>query len=406
MKKVLLCIFMLISSGLVFGQTFPRDQYIVAGEYFINTDPGEGKATPITGNFGWAEMDVTLDLNIPVGSVVYIRFRNLNTKWSGARAIAYRIPLPYSGAILESAEYFLNTDPGVGNATKIGIGDGGVINLNNIKMNVGDKIYIRVKDSYSRWSATNAVILKSILPNRGGEIVYGEYFLNSDPGQGNATQFTIDASGKIDLQNIKMSKNDNIYFRVNDSYGRWGAATAKKYTYKSIRTAQYYLKIKNSTAKVDTILMSMQTQIDTSWTFTALSDQIIKTWDTCYVRFQSEDYIWGPWYKRLYFPVVFVEANQSFPKEYSLSNPYPNPFNPSVNFNYDLPFSSKVEITIFNTLGQKVKTLFEGVKDAGVYDEVYEPNLASGMYFLRIQANSINSNEHKFISTKKIILLK
>jgi len=89
---------------------------------------------------------------------------------------------------------------------------------------------------------------------------------------------------------------------------------------------------------------------------------------------------------------------------YGLSN-YPNPFNPSTDIQYGLAEAGNVEILIYNVLGQKVKTLVDGRKEAGNYvvrwngTNDYGQALPSGMYFLRMQAG-------QFRTDRKLLFLK
>lgn len=57
-------------------------------------------------------------------------------------------------------------------------------------------------------------------------------------------------------------------------------------------------------------------------------------------------------------------------------------------------------LAVYNTLGQLVATLVKGEQDAGYYEVKFDgTNLASGVYFYRIQASS-------FVQTKKLLLLR
>lgn len=98
--------------------------------------------------------------------------------------------------------------------------------------------------------------------------------------------------------------------------------------------------------------------------------------------------------------------NTSIPQDYSLLQNFPNPFNPTTTIRYALPFDSRVTIKIYNVLGQVVKWLKEEVTSAGNYEVQFNSdNLSSGIYFYRINAESIQGNE-KYSSIKKMILLK
>lgn len=92
------------------------------------------------------------------------------------------------------------------------------------------------------------------------------------------------------------------------------------------------------------------------------------------------------------------------PEKFDLSQNFPNPFNPSTKINYDLPFDSKVSIKLFDMSGREVTTLVNEVKPAGYYTINFNAsNLASGVYFYRINADANGKN---FVLAKKMLLLK
>ena len=88
------------------------------------------------------------------------------------------------------------------------------------------------------------------------------------------------------------------------------------------------------------------------------------------------------------------------PFAFALEQNYPNPFNPSTTINFTLGHSSLVKLTIFNILGQRVGTLVNSQLEAGPHSVKFNAsNLASGVYFYRLEAGSFQSN-------KKMLLLK
>jgi len=79
---------------------------------------------------------------------------------------------------------------------------------------------------------------------------------------------------------------------------------------------------------------------------------------------------------------------------------YPNPFNPSTTIKYNLPKSSVVSLAVFDILGREVSMLVNERRDAGVYEVRFDgSNLASGVYFYRLQAGN-------YVATKPLLLLK
>lgn len=98
------------------------------------------------------------------------------------------------------------------------------------------------------------------------------------------------------------------------------------------------------------------------------------------------------------------------PTAFALAQNYPNPFNPTTQIHYELPEAATVQIVIFNTFGQTVKTLVrQEAKEAGYYDATWngrdEAGLlaTSGVYFYRLEARSASRT---FTETKKMALVK
>ncbi|MBU1881048.1 T9SS type A sorting domain-containing protein, partial [bacterium] len=79
---------------------------------------------------------------------------------------------------------------------------------------------------------------------------------------------------------------------------------------------------------------------------------------------------------------------------------YPNPFNPTTEIAFNLPAASNVELTVYDTMGRSVATLFSGNLNAGRHLVTFDAShLASGIYFYRIDADG-------FSDLKKMALLK
>jgi hypothetical protein len=88
------------------------------------------------------------------------------------------------------------------------------------------------------------------------------------------------------------------------------------------------------------------------------------------------------------------------PGEFRLEQNYPNPFNPSTTIRFQVPHASNVSLVIYNALGQKVATLFQGEKAAGIFSVKFSASdLGSGVYFCRLQAGEL-------VQTKKVLLVK
>ncbi len=90
--------------------------------------------------------------------------------------------------------------------------------------------------------------------------------------------------------------------------------------------------------------------------------------------------------------------------EFKLQQNYPNPFNPRTKISWQSPVNGWQTLKVFDVLGKEVATLVDEYRPAGSYEIEFNPassikNLASGIYFYRLQAGS-------FVETKKMILIK
>jgi hypothetical protein len=91
---------------------------------------------------------------------------------------------------------------------------------------------------------------------------------------------------------------------------------------------------------------------------------------------------------------------QNTPTAYSLNQNYPNPFNPNTTITYELPRASNVSLRVFDILGRTASVLVNEKKEAGIHEAKFDgSNLASGVYFYRLQAGD-------FVAAKRLLLLK
>ncbi|NNG26584.1 MAG: T9SS type A sorting domain-containing protein, partial [Ignavibacteriaceae bacterium] len=86
--------------------------------------------------------------------------------------------------------------------------------------------------------------------------------------------------------------------------------------------------------------------------------------------------------------------------DFKLEQNYPNPFNPTTKINFTVPRSTFVNLTVYDALGNKVKTLVKGNKPIGTFTVDFNATgLTSGIYIYKLEAGN-------FVETKKMILLK
>jgi hypothetical protein len=98
--------------------------------------------------------------------------------------------------------------------------------------------------------------------------------------------------------------------------------------------------------------------------------------------------------------VATVYKEGVIPAEYSLSEAYPNPFNPVTKMHYSVASDGYVEIVIYNIAGRKVHTLISDQKEAGYYTAIWDASsYTSGMYLIQLRAGG-------FVKTRKLMLIK
>ena len=103
--------------------------------------------------------------------------------------------------------------------------------------------------------------------------------------------------------------------------------------------------------------------------------------------------------------ILSIDESQSLPGKFALHENYPNPFNPSTTIRFDLPVNTSATLTIYNTIGQKVKSYKAQGASSGRYkikwngtNEIGAP-VSAGIYLYELQTKGS-------IKTKKMILLK
>lgn len=102
--------------------------------------------------------------------------------------------------------------------------------------------------------------------------------------------------------------------------------------------------------------------------------------------------------------VTKIPSNNSEVRNFELRQNYPNPFNPSTNIRYNLPESNFITLTIYNSSGQKVRTLVNSNQSSGNHTIEWDSRndngvlVSSGIYYYRL-----NVGNEKVLSRKMIL---
>jgi hypothetical protein len=203
--------------------------YISSAEYFFDNDPGVGKGTAmtLTGNSDSASFTGAINTSglVPGFHDLFVRSRTTSGDWSLYEK--KRIKVLAAGNAITQAEYFYDTDPGIGAGTALAItsgnSDSALISgrISSTGLSSGyHNLYIRVKGA-GGWSVyekqrifVNAVLTKA------------EYFIDADPGAGNGKAVALsnlgEYAGAITITPCLAVGQHKAYIRAMNSDKVWG----------------------------------------------------------------------------------------------------------------------------------------------------------------------------------------
>ncbi len=207
-------------------------------EYFFNTDPGMGNGNPIPISPSANVANITTPINIaglaPGLHTLFIRSRNTDGKWSITNRSQILIkPNIAAPVAINKMEYFFDADPGAGLGTNIPINS--AIDLSNqiAPVNIdalGDGLhilFIRSRNADGKWSITNRsmILIKKASP--GTNITAVEYFIDTDPGTGNATPLALNPqnplatfAAPVNISGLAVGDH-RLFIRSRNAQGKW-----------------------------------------------------------------------------------------------------------------------------------------------------------------------------------------
>ena len=220
-------------------------QKINKAEYFIDTDPGFGKAVNIP--IAVAANDVSLSYSVNISALsqgfhmLVYRARDDKGRWSvGLRQVFYVFRSQSTAdSRIARAEYFIDTDPGFGSAVNIPIATPAnklelSFNVNISALSQGfHMMIIRTRDNLGRWSSSfeRVFYVYKSQGDAAAKINRAEYFIDTDPGFGSAVTIPITTpANKLELVfNVDISSLVQgfhmIVLRTHDNAGRWSPSS-------------------------------------------------------------------------------------------------------------------------------------------------------------------------------------
>jgi hypothetical protein len=245
MNKLFTLLVLILSFQTLYSQQIKRR------EYFVDTDPGVGLGTVITYPTAQDSINETITLNtagLSVGfHLLYVRYKSTADNWSIAEPnLFYIYSTSVGGSIaittLKKREYFIDTDPGVGNGIGILNYTNGVdsvaetIPVNTIGLSVGFHVaYIRYKNNQGNWGIAEPnlfYVYENTAPiiTVSTALKKGEYFVDTDPGVGLGTALTsfspsdsISQNFGVNVTGLSLGQH-TIGIRYRDLSGNWSIA--------------------------------------------------------------------------------------------------------------------------------------------------------------------------------------
>jgi hypothetical protein len=214
-----------------------QSQNITAAEFFVDTDPGVGNGTPVSVTSGTT---VNFVANVPTTSLaagfhfVAIRTRDANGKWGLFETRGFFISSNTSNASnITAAEFFVDTDPGVGNGTPVSVASGATVNfvasIPTTSLTAGFHfVAIRTRDADGKWGLfeTRGFFISNNTTNA-ANIMAAEFFVDSDPGAGNGTPVSVTSGSTVNfvasVPTTSLAAGFHfVAIRTRDADGKWG----------------------------------------------------------------------------------------------------------------------------------------------------------------------------------------
>jgi hypothetical protein len=370
---------------------------IVEAEYFFNTDPGLGNGNIRTINYS-NNMNANFSIgtgSLPVGTHrLFFRVKNSNNEWSMYTYRTFRkwdVPAINTADIVE-AEYYFNTDPGIGNGINIDVADVASLDENfsipTTTLPIGThRMFLRVKNSDNHWSMyANKTFRVSDVPDTNlADIVEAEYYFDTDPGFSNGNNIdvadvaSLDENFSIPTSSLSIGTH-RMFLRVKNSDNSWSMYDNKSFRVSdvpytntaSIVSAEYFIDVDpgigNATAlTVSGDVLDENIVVPTSGSI-AQGDHYL------HIRVQNADGTWSLYDRKLFEVDGTLGITSEDLSEISI---YPIPASDYLNIK--VPNYIKIKsIRLVDMNGKVVVQLQNQVEKVNV------SNLQQGVYLIQI----------------------
>ena len=386
--------FIFCSLGEVYSQNINRI------EYFFNTDPGFGNGIVVTGFAPSSDIsNFSTNLNLTTANkglnTLYIRAKDVVGNWSITNSIPFLKAFLSVPANISRIEYFLNSDPGFGNGTSINLPSQPNNNLPLIlnlaaAPNGFNAAYIRTLDANGVWSITNQISFIKANLNTPSPIVKAEYFINTDPGFGQATALSLPALSNISNQAVNLDISNaangmnNVYIRTKDSTGAWSITNSISFIKGSAQgnmvALEYFIDNDPGFGLATPAVFSAPSQNINNYIFNA--DVSSSTAGNHQLFLRAKD-INGKWSLTnvLSFNKTISVGITQITDASLMYTVYPNPASSQISVKYDM----KDKPSLIEMIDAQGKLISININDTSAEQKIDISTLANGVYFLKIR---------------------
>lgn len=372
MKRFIFWLLFVSSVGSLIAQPS-----INGAEYFFDTDPGFGLGTAVN-----VIPDATIQIsNLEVPYVLTSGFHklyfrvsvsvNANTEWGMASVRTVYIEESSEIRPVNAAEYFFDTDPGIGNATAIDINLPGDV-IESVLNNIADglptgfhKLYIRTRYDDLTWGL--ATVKPFYIEETSGIrlVNAAEYFFDADPGFGQGNPITVNSPGS-EIAEILNNIGDGLtsgfhklYIRAQYDDGVWGQVSGRtlfvepSLVTRVVDAGEYFLDNDPGVGQ-GVPIANVTPSNEISGAFEIETNGLSEGSHKLYIRLKYDDGTWGLAQKRV---VNVLNMPQSEPKIIAYEFYFDN--DPGVG----LASVAPVDSAAFDVLGQNFNTATSGLTE-------------------------------------------
>ncbi len=303
--------------------------------------------------------------------------------------------------------YFDNVDCNTSDSWTMGVFNGGAEDVDGfMDWYGGNGNYTTVTDEDAHTGDYSIIMVQpDTMSNLDGELVYYSQPYAVEAGEWYKLSFwckTVDVIDSSDWEAAQFPTNEYVQGWINLCYF-WHGDADIEHTWSNLPEGDKFLYIE-------------QRDASTGWTQYSAGEQAPTEATGISMRARFNTFTTGTAYwddfaieKMVVVPSSVDPEDPSgrntIPTEYSLSQNYPNPFNPTTSIKFACPQTGMVRLEVYNMLGQKVRTLADGVYAQGTHQITWNTMndsgnpVASGVYFY-----SLVTNDSRI--TKKMLLVR